>query len=853
MSTTSSGSTLGTNGLLPSVVSYGLVSGINTSSIIQAELQPFQIPITNLQSEQSTISSNVADYQQINSDVLALKGITDTLAQPSGWQARTASSSDSTVATATAAAGTPTGSVQFTVQQLATANSLVSSGTASSTSQVVTSKSDILLSEGGGQIGFATLANGSGVTLGAHTFQVTQASQAASLSGTASLASAASGINITTGTNDTLAVSVNGTAYNLTLGASPTGGYSGSGLLSAVKSAIQSAGASSVLQAGYDGNGNLVLSTVNQGSTQSLQITGGTALATLGLAAGSSTGSDAIVNVDGTANTISTVVPGGPVTLNGASGATFTATIAPTSSQQYVNSSIIASGSVTATDVSTGSGSLSDVVSAINGSGTGMVASAVQTGTNQYVLQVSSSTTGTAGSLSVDPSAFSSSSLGSLRTAVAAQNAQIQIGGSSGYTVSSQNDTFTGLIPGLTVNVSQTSTNPVTVTVGRDASSIAGSVQSMVNDANTLLSDLQTYAGYNATTKKAGPLMGSAVLEGLTSSVLSAFASAVGSSNLGSAANVGIKISNGQITFDQTAFETAFNTNPSQVQALFNQGGTFSPSSPSYAGQVSFSYATAATRAGTYAISVSHSASQAVSTGSALAGGTVGAGETLTVGLGSASATFTTTTGQSLTSIANGLNSAFASQGMALTAQIVGGTQLQLISTQYGSGTSFTVGTTSTAAGTLGLTGGSSSATFTGTDVAGTINGVAATGVGQALSAPVSDPNLGGLSVVVGASGITSSTNLGSLTYTPGLAQVLSNISTQMSDPATGEITQTVNGLQNQKNTLSPQIQMYQQLLNQEQQMLLNKYANMEATIGTLKNQSSALAGELATIKSNGP
>jgi len=189
---------------------------------------------------------------------------------------------------------------------------------------------------------------------------------------------------------------------------------------------------------------------------------------------------------------------------------------------------------------------------------------------------------------------------------------------------------------------------------------------------------------------------------------------------------------------------------------------------------------------------------------------------------------------------------------MKLTAQIVGGTQLELLSSDYGSAVAFTVGSTGTGAGTLGLTGGAASATYSGTDVAGTINGVAATGNGQVLSAPAGDPSLGGLSLLVSAAGITSPTNLGSFTYAPGLAQVLSNVSTTMSDPINGEITQTVKGLQQQSVVLTPQIQMYQQIVNQQQQILMAKYATMEATLGTLKNQSSALAGELAQIQANG-
>lgn len=849
MSLSSSGSGFTTT---PSVVSYGMISGINTQQIIQAELQSFQNPITNLQNEVSANNSFISDYQQINTDLTSLQGAADTLSMASGWNARSATSSNTSVATATAAAGTPPGSVQFSVLALAAANSLVSSGSVSATSQIVTSASNLLLSTGGDQLGFATLANGSGVALGSHTISVSQSSQAASVTSTAAVGSQASGINVTTGSNDTIGVTVDGTAYNLTLAASPTGGYSGSQLLSAVQSAISSAGASGVLQAGYDSAGHLILSTVDQGSTQTLQVTGGTALSTLGLSTASSTGVDAVVNLDGTANTFSTVTGGSTLTLNGPSGETVSATLLGSSSQANVASPLISAGSVTADNVSTGSGSLSDVVNAINGSGTGMVASAVQTGTGQNVLQISSSTTGTNGDLSIDQSVFAGSSLGALKTAVAGQNAQIQIGGASGYTISSQNNTFNGLLPGLTVNVDQVSATPVTITVGKDASATASSVKSFVDDANAVLSDLQQYAGYNEATKKGGPLMGSATLQGLTNQILGAFAAAAGTSTLGSAASIGIKISDGKISFDQTAFENAFNANSAQVQNLFTQGGTFAPASPAYTGQVQFSFASNSTQAGSYAVSVSQSASQAQATGTALSGGAVTAGETLTIGAGSASATFTTSAGQSLTSIATGLNSAFAAQGMKLTAQVVNGNQLQVISSDYGSAASFTVSTTSTAAGTLGLAGAGGSASFSGTDVAGTINGVAATGTGQFLSAPATDPTLGGLSVQVTATGISSATAMGTITYTPGLAQSLSNIAHQYADPVSGSITQTVKGLQDQNIAINPQIVMYQQMYDQQQKLLMAKYATMEATLGGLKNQSTTLAGQLAKIAAGG-
>ncbi|HET6873190.1 MAG TPA: flagellar filament capping protein FliD [Acidimicrobiales bacterium] len=838
---------------LPQVAQYGLISGLNTQAIIAAELQQYEIPINNLRSEQSSISNQISDYQQINSDLLALQTDTTTLASKSGWTARAATSSNTGVATATAANGTPAGSISFTVTQLASSNTLVSSGTVSSPSQIVTSSPAILLSEGGGQLGFQSLADSSGGTalpLGSHTIQVTQASQAASTTGTATVNGAGT-TTITTGSNDTIAVTVDGTAYNLTLAASPAGGYTGSALLSAVNQAITAAGAGGALQAGYNASGQLILSTIAQGSSHSLQITGGDALSTLGLSTASSTGVDAVVTVDGTSNTLNNVGPGGSVTLNGAGGTTIQTVLNGSSSQQYANSSLISLGSVTATNVSTGSGSLSDLVSSINASGTGIVASDVQTGSGQYILQLSSSGTGAVNDLSIDTSAFSGSPLGSMRTAVAGQDAQIQVGGPSGYTVSSKNNVFSGLLPGLTITATQVSSSPVTVTVAADSAAIAKSVGQMVTDANTVLTDLQSFAGYNAATKTGGPLMGSATLQNLRNEILATVASTVGTSNLGSAVNAGISISNGALSFDQDKFISAFQANPSQVQSLFTQGGTFSPTASAYAGQVSFGYASATTKPGTYDVQISQSATQASTLGSVLAGGAVSSGETLDISVGSATASYTTTAGQTLASIAAGINAALASQSLSLSAQVVNGNQIELVSTGYGSATSFTVASSNTGAGSLGLTGGSASATFTGTDVAGTINGVAATGHGQFLAAPTTDPVLAGFSVNVTTPGITSLTDLGSITYAPGLAQVLSTISQSMSDPVTGAITTTIKGLQAQSTNINPQIQMYQNMVNEQQQLLMAKYATMEANLNALKSQSTALAGELAQLDAN--
>jgi flagellar hook-associated protein 2 len=374
----------------------------------------------------------------------------------------------------------------------------------------------------------------------------------------------------------------------------------------------------------------------------------------------------------------------------------------------------------------------------------------------------------------------------------------------------------------------------------------------MVSAANTVLSALQKYAGYNEATKTGGPLMGSAVLQNLTNQIQSVFASVTGTSNLGDAQNLGITLSKGQLSFDKSTFETAFSAHPRQVEAMFTQGGTFAPASSTYTGEVTLLDAANATAPGSYAVDVSHSATQAVDTGAVLSSGAVSVAETLTLTTGTSTATYTTTAGESLANVAAGINQALASQGMGMSASVIdSGDQLQLASTNYGSSASFSVTSTDTASGTTGLAGSTAgtAVTYAGTDVAGTIDGVAATGNGQFLTVPTSSSSpAAGLSLQVTAPGITSATNLGTYTYSPGIAQALASLAAAMTAPVTGSITETIANLQGQSQGLNGQIAFYTTIAAEEQKMLSNQFSALQATLGSLQNQSQSLASALSGL-----
>lgn len=836
MSMTSPIGSGGTSGGGPAITVPGIGSGLDTTAIVNALLQSYDLPITNLQNEQSSLNSLASIWQGISTDLTALQTAASTLSLPSGWQATTVTSSATAVATGTTSGASTTGSVTFTVDQLAQGESLVSSGTVAATSDVVTQASSLLVSSGTEALGFSSLATPSGSTLalGAHTIDVTTASAPASTTGTAALASSTT---ITAGSNDGLNVTVDGTAYSLTIA---PGTYTPTQLAQAITTAATTAGAP--LSASVDSQGRLVLSTTDQGSAANLQVTGGSALSSLNLSTMSTaaTGTDAVVTVDGTSNTVTHVTAGGSLTLSAGSGATITAVVG--------SSAQLSVGSVTAQQVSNGNGSLADVVAAINGAGAGLTASAVSNGSGGYLLDIQGSSTGADANVGIDPGAFSSSSLGTLTVAQAAQDAKVSLGGAGGPVIASATNEVSGLLPGLTATLVSVSSTPVTLTVAPDASTAAANVKSLVDAANKVLSDISTQSQYDSSTKTGGPLLGNGMAESITQQVLAIFSSVAGTSGLGNTAAAGITESKGTLTFDQATFESAYQADPSKIESLFTQGGTFAPSSSTYTGQVSLIYAGDGTKPGSYAVSISQSATQATDTGTvayASSSATLASADTLTVSVGSTKTTYQASAGESLSQVASGLDSAFAGAGLSLSAQVVtksGSSYLEITSSGYGSQQSFTATESGTALGVAG--------TFTGTDVAGTINGVAATGSGQFLSAPTTDPTLAGLSLQVTATGITSATTIGTYTYTPGVAQQLSSLATSATS-VSGLVTSEISSLHSQASGLDPQIASYQQIANEEKAMLEASFSQLDATLSGLKQQSSYLAAQLGGSSSS--
>jgi flagellar hook-associated protein 2 len=479
--------------------------------------------------------------------------------------------------------------------------------------------------------------------------------------------------------------------------------------------------------------------------------------------------------------------------------------------------------------LSVGNGSLDSVVATINAAKIGVTATEINTGSG-YRLQISSNTTGAASSFTIDSGLDPVA--GGMAVTAQAQDASITVGAGAGaYSVTSASNTFANIIPGVSITTVAKTTAPVTVSVSADAQALATQIQNMVDAANTAVTAIQTDTNYNTTTGTASPLTGDTTVERIQQSLTSALTNPVTQSSLHSPANAGLSMdATGAITFDQAKFMAAYNADPDSVESLFVQGGT--STSPS----MTFVAAGALAKPGSADVVVTQAATQATDTG------LVGAWPQATppaiaVKVGSTTVTYQVLATDSASDAATGLQAALKSAGVGVTATATSN-GITLTSIGYGTGAQFSV-----------AWDGTNFTTDAGTDVAGTINGVTATGVGRQLSVPSTDGQFGGLSVTMNDD---STGAIGTITYEPGVAQRVSSQVSSATNRNTGYLISAETGLQTTIDTLTASASAMDLRVQALQTRLTNEFATLQATLSRLKDMSNYLASQIDSIPSIG-
>ncbi len=526
----------------------GLITGLDTSSIITQLMQLERQPQTRLLQRQAVARAAETELRGMRSDVQGIRTLAADLRLSSGWDRLTGTSSDESVEV-TAGAGGLTGSLTFDVVQTATAETIYSNETVASLSDVVATAGSVFSYSGTSTLGFDGLT-GTGFADGSIAFEVTQASEGATATGTAPT------VPLTVdGTNDTLQVTVDGTAHTLTLTHDT---YDTAGeLAAAVNNAIgDNPALAGALGAGVTENDEIVLTTTREGSAASVAVTGGSAAAALGLTGASGTGTDGIVSVEGVTTTITDTSATGSIALNGASG-TITAEL----------TGPLRTGNATVAQVGFGGGTLGEVVSTINSAGgLGYQAVALNTGSG-YRLQLTATETGADSSVDLDTAGFTGFT--GFTTLVAGRDAEIRLDGDNPYSIVSSSNTFEDLFPGVDVTVSAATAAPVTITVGEDNEAVADSIQAIVEAVNGFLSRADSATAANPGGDP-GLLFGNSAVRRTRDAMTSAVTAGVDASALGSAGLAGITITrDGILEFDRNAFIEASTEDRDELERLF--------------------------------------------------------------------------------------------------------------------------------------------------------------------------------------------------------------------------------------------------------------------------------------------
>ena len=531
----------------------GLVTGLNTTSIISQLMAAERIPQNQLRVKQSTAKAEGSALSAIRSRYDAVKTAAQKLKTPADWSKLSATSTSDLVEVS-ADKGSLTGAVSFTVTQRASAKSIYSTQTVASLDAVVAAGGSVFSARDYAALGFSDLS-ATGLAVGPQTFQVTQESNAAVKAGDTALA-ATSTIDAT---NDGLTLSVNGTSHSLTL---THGSFTtAADLATAVRDSVSAVpGLSADLDVLVNPLGQLEFVTKREGSAASLQLTGGTATSALGMTTdvAAATGVDGIVVANGVSTTVTNTDEGTVVSV-GAGVGSISATL----------SGGLRLGTASVDQVSYGTGTLQEVVSAINGAGSsGTKASIVQVAPNSYRLQLTATETGAASAIDVNLAEFTG--LTGFTTLSNGADASIQISGMTPYSITSSTDTFKDVMPGVDITLKGAPVGAVTVNASRDSGTIADQLGALVSAVNGVLGDIDTASAYDTTNNKGSILTGNSTVRRARDALVSSLVQSVAGSSLGTVGLAGVAIQkDGTFKFDRSAFLTQYEADPTEVERLF--------------------------------------------------------------------------------------------------------------------------------------------------------------------------------------------------------------------------------------------------------------------------------------------
>jgi flagellar hook-associated protein 2 len=504
--------------------------------------------------------------------------------------------------------------------------------------------------------------------------------------------------------------------------------------------------------------------------------------------------------------------------------------------------------------ISPGNSSLSGIRDAINQANAGVSASIVNDGTGNRLV-IASQDTGLSNALKITASdddgnntdnaglsqlVYDASTGGTtnLSQTVAASNATLVI---DGISVSKTSNNITDALEGVTLNLLKA--NPGTTTtlnVSRDATGAQSAVSSFVKAFNDLNTTIVNLSKYDAATKKASILTGDSTVRSIQTQIRSAISDPLTTAGGGLSllSEVGISFqSDGTLQFDSSKLSSALYDPTKDVSTLFASVGKTSDS------LVSFTSATSDTVNGKYSLNISRIATQGTAIGNTAAALTINTGvnDSLSLAVDGTNANITLAAGTyTATSLAAEIQSkingasAFSSAGIKVAVSESAG-KLAIASNRYGSASIVSI-----------IEGSGKSDLFgtpvetAGVDVAGTINGIAATGSGQTLTGTADSSGLV-LNVTGGSTGAR-----GEIDFAHGFAAKLNKLVGDMLDGHL--IDSRIDGINSSIKDIGSQRDALNQRLADTEKRIRAQFTALDTTMASMTPTSTFLTQQLSKL-----
>lgn len=849
------------------ISSPGIGSNLDVNGIVSKLMAVESQPLTTLATKEASYQAQLSGFGSLSGALSAFQTAITTLSTPTTFQSVSASVGDTSILTATANSQAISGSYSVNVTQLAQAQTIMTAGQASSTTAIGTGGATTLTFQFGsinaaGSVLGASVASG-GIAAGSLSLNGTtivtgsSTTSAKALAAQINLASTTTGVSATAAAADTGVLAFTpvstgaGDSYTLTVGSTTlasvgaASGLTAAQLDAAIASNAAGLASDKITVSGSAAGGDLRFTRADGSNidlTQTLVNTSGTAVGGVaGLASG----------VTQTYLGAVSLSPAGGVTIGGSNPAAAGFSAGPVlsggiySGAGFTQDPNQPSGTVT---IDSTNNSLQGIRDAINKANLGVTATIVSDGSaapNHLVL--TSTKTGITSSMKIavtgDPAlsgllAYDPAATQNMTQSNAAQNTALTV---NGIAISSATQTVNEAVQGTTLTVSKL--GATTLSVAPNTGAVTASVNTFVAAYNSLAKTISSLTSYDPTTKQAGLLLGDATTRQIQTQIRGALSSVVtgSSGSLTNLTQIGISFNkDGTMALDASKLQSAITNNLGDIGTLFATVGTASDSLIKVAGS------TSATQVGSSTVNITTLASQGKQTGSAVAGLVIDSSNNqlgLTVDGTSTGITLLpgSYTPDSLAAqLQSAINSAAAlsSAGIAVSVSHDSNGILTITSNRYGSASNVSLGG-SGAANLLGATPVSTA----GVDVAGTINGLAATGSGQMLTG-ANGSSVEGLQLQI-IGGLTGAR--GTVNFSQGYAYQLSRLVNGYVG-GTGSIASSTDGINRTIQDINNQTAEVNARLVTIEANYRAQFTALDVTIGSMSATTDFLTQQLAQI-----